>query len=431
MVRKRLRTFLIAILVCCLVGTFYYTQKPVVLTIGVFAGSNWNVPSPDSGKIIDNAIKRFEKTHPNVQVKYVSGILKDDYSAWLSKEALDGKLPDVFMVLSDDLSTYAKVGMLESLDTYMQTDPDFNQSRYFSTTLNAGNIYDQQYALPYESSPTLMFVNKTLLEENGIEIPNVNWTWDDFYAICEKLTVDTDDDGEIDQFGEYGYTWENALSSNGQALFDEKSMKSTLQNEDVYSAIEFVRKLNLLNRGQNVTSEMFDKGKVAFCPMMFSEYRTYKPYPWSVKKYSNFEWECLPMPAGPSGYNASQMDSLLCGISKMSSKKKMAWEFLKMLTIDEDIQQSLLNNSKGASPLKKVMLSKETKEILAQDAVSYASLDSDVLNMILENTLVEPKFKKFEDILEKADYLINQSINQGTIDNDLNKIQKKLENQLK
>lgn len=117
MVKKRLRTFLIAILVCCLVGTFYYTQKPVVLTIGVFAGSNWNVPSPDSGKIIDNAIKRFEKTHPNVQVKYVSGILKDDYSAWLSKEALDGKLPDVFMVLSDDLSTYAKVGMLESLDT--------------------------------------------------------------------------------------------------------------------------------------------------------------------------------------------------------------------------------------------------------------------------------------------------------------------------
>ena len=116
MVKKRLRTFLIAILVCCLVGTFYYTQKPVVLTIGVFAGSNWNVPSPDSGKIIDNAIKRFEKTHPNVQVKYVSGILKDDYSAWLSKEALDGKLPDVFMVLSDDLSTYAKVGMLESLD---------------------------------------------------------------------------------------------------------------------------------------------------------------------------------------------------------------------------------------------------------------------------------------------------------------------------
>ena len=46
------------------------------------------------------------------------------------------------MVLSDDLSTYAKVGMLEPLDTFMQTDADFNKNRYFSTTLNAGNIYD-------------------------------------------------------------------------------------------------------------------------------------------------------------------------------------------------------------------------------------------------------------------------------------------------
>ena len=215
MVRKRLRTFLIAILVCCLAATFYYTQKPIVLTIGVFAGSNWNVPSQYSGKIIDDVIERFEKAHPNVQVEYVSGILKEDYSDWVSKEALDGKLPDVFMVLSDDLSTYAKVGMLEPLDTYMQTDADLNKNRYFSTTLNAGNIYDHQYALPYESSPTLMFVNKTLLEENGVAIPNVNWTWDDFYSICEKLTVDTDGDGEIDQFGEYGYTWQNALSSNG------------------------------------------------------------------------------------------------------------------------------------------------------------------------------------------------------------------------
>ena len=160
MVRKRLKIILTTILVCCLAGTFYYTQKPVVLTIGVFAGSNWNVPSPESGKIIDDVIKRFEKKHPNVQVKYVSGILKDDYSAWISKEALDGKLPDVFMVLSDDLSTYAKVGMLEPLDTYMMTDSEFDSNRYFSTTLNAGNIYDQQYALPYESSPTLMFVNK-------------------------------------------------------------------------------------------------------------------------------------------------------------------------------------------------------------------------------------------------------------------------------
>ena len=410
MVKKRLKKFLAIVLVFCLAGMFYYVQKPIVLTIGIFAGSNWNVPSPKSGKIIDDAIKRFEKTHPNVQVKYVSGILKDDYSDWISKEALDGKLPDVFMVLSDDLSTYAKVGMLEPLDTYMQMDADFDQRRYFSTTLNAGNIYDHQYALPYESSPTLMFVNKTLLEENDIGIPNINWTWDDFYSICEKLTVDTDGDGEIDQFGEYGYTWQNALSSNGQALYDEKTMKSTLSNNDVYSAIEFVRKLNRLNRNQNVTSEMFDKGKVAFCPMMFSEYRTYKPYPWSVKKYSNFEWDCLPMPAGPDGYNVSQMDSLLCGISKMSSKKKMAWEFLKLLCYDETTQESLFKYSQGVSVLKNVTTSKNVTKYIQEDAPMDASYNLDFFDDMMERAITVKKIDGYDQLYSMADSEIRRLI---------------------
>ena len=410
MVKKRLRTFLIAVLVCCLTATFYYTQKPIVLTIGVFAGSNWNVPSPYSGKIIDDVIERFEKTHPNVQVEYVSGILKEDYSDWVSKEALNGKLPDVFMVLSDDLSTYAKVGMLEPLDTFMQTDADFNKNRYFSTTLNAGNIYDHQYALPYESSPTLMFVNKTLLEENGIAIPNVDWTWDDFYSICEKLTVDTDGDGEIDQFGEYGYTWRNALSSNGQALYDEESMKCTLQKQDVYSAIEFVRQLNRLNRNQNVTSELFDKGKVAFSPMMFSEYRTYKPYPWSVKKYSSFEWDCLPMPAGPSGNNVSQMDSLLCGISKMSSKKKMAWEFLKLLCYDETTQESLFKYSQGVSVLKNVSTSKNVTKYIQEDAPLDSNYNLEFFDDMMEQAITIKKLDGYDQLYSMADSEIRRVI---------------------
>lgn len=427
MAKKRLRRFLAILLVCCLTGTFYYTQKPVVLRIGVFAGSNWNVPSPESGKIIDNAIQIFEKNHPNVQIEYVSGILKEDYSNWISKEALDGKLPDVFMVLSDDLSTYAKVGMLEQLDTYMQTDTEFNQNRYFSTTLNAGDIYDHQYALPYESAPTLMFVNKTLLEENGIEIPNVNWTWDDFYSICEKLTVDTDGDGEIDQFGEYGYTWDNALSSNGQALFDEENKKCNLQNDDVYSAVEFVRKLNGLSRGQNVTNELFDKGKIAFCPMKFSEYRTYKPYPWSVKKYSNFEWDCLPMPAGPNGYNVSEMDSLLCGVSKMSSKKKLAWEFLKLLCYDEKTQESLFKYSQGVSVLKDVSTSKNVTKYIQEDAPQDSSYNLDFFDDMMEHAITIKKFEGYDQMYSMADSEIRRVI--GT-DEDIESAMQKLNEEL-
>ncbi len=354
--KRRLLITLVLLLLCIGgIGWFsYMQQKTVVLKFGMFAGSNWDVPNGDSYKIIDQAIERFEKAHPNVRVEYVSGLQKADYSEWLSQQALEGDLPDVYMVLSDDLYTFADIGMLEELDSYIQRDEKLTVKNYFTPALKSGQMngrqyalpYEsvptmmyvnktldsyiqrdekltvknyftpalksgqmngRQYALPYESVPTMMYVNKTLLDKFDIALPDNNWTWDDFYTICEKVTLDSDHDGSLDTFGVYGYGWQNALASNDATIFNASGTSATLANDKVYEAVEFTRKLEELNKGQSVNSAMFDKGMVAFCPMKFSEYRTYKPYPWRVKKYTNFEWDCIPMPAGPEGDNVSQL----------------------------------------------------------------------------------------------------------------------------
>ena len=73
--KRRLLITLVLLLLCIGgIGWFsYMQQKTVVLKFGMFAGSNWDVPNGDSYKIIDQAIERFEKAHPNVRVEYVSG----------------------------------------------------------------------------------------------------------------------------------------------------------------------------------------------------------------------------------------------------------------------------------------------------------------------------------------------------------------------
>ena len=43
-----------------------------------------------------------------------------------------------------------------------------------------------QYALPYEVVPTMLFVNKTLLRQEGIEMPQQDWTWEIFLEILQK-----------------------------------------------------------------------------------------------------------------------------------------------------------------------------------------------------------------------------------------------------
>lgn len=390
--------------------TCLYVQQPITLTLGVFAGSNWDVPSPESSKIIDRAIKRFEKKYPNIKIEYESGIVKDDYTDWLSQKALEGNLPDVFMVLSDDLTSFANVGMLESLDTWILKDSDFDTSKYFSTSLSSGTVNSIQYTLPYESVPTLMFVNKTLLESSGIELPSDDWTWDDFYSICSQIIQDTDGDGVLDQFGEYGYSWENALSSNSMSVFDENGTTTLLEDERAYEAIEFVRKLEGLNQGQTVTSEMFDKGLVAFCPMRFSEYRTYKPYPWSVKKYSSFEWDCMPMPAGPSGSNVSELETLLCGMSANSSHKELAWEFLKMLSYNDQTQESLFKYSQGVSVLKDVSTSDTVTKYIAEDAPREQSYNLDFFDEMMEHALIVKKFNGYDQVYSIADSEIRRLI---------------------
>ena len=74
--KRRLLITLVLLLLCIGgIGWFsYMQQKTVVLKFGMFAGSNWDVPNGDSYKIIDQAIERFEKAHPNVRVEYVSGL---------------------------------------------------------------------------------------------------------------------------------------------------------------------------------------------------------------------------------------------------------------------------------------------------------------------------------------------------------------------
>lgn len=212
----------------------YPKQQKIVLTFGMFAGNKWDVPDDNCYQMIDQVIKEFEKEYPNVTIKYESGVMKDDYSEWLSQKALKGDLPDVFMVLPEDFSTFSSVGMLKNLDSYTKIDKAFKKSNYYEGSYDAGTYKGTQYALPYESVPTLMLVNKTLLKKEHIKMPGNHWTWDDFYKICQKVTKDTDGDGRLDQFGVYNYKWNDATLSNGGTLFNQSGTKCNLSSESGY-----------------------------------------------------------------------------------------------------------------------------------------------------------------------------------------------------
>jgi len=248
-----------------------------------------------------------------------------------------------------------------------------------------------------------MFVNKTLLEKEGINVPSSDWTWNDLYDICRKVTKDINGDGILDQFGIYNYDWLDAARTNGAVLFDENEMKIDLSDEKVVEAVKFIKKLYNLNQEQNVTQEDFDSGNVVFMPLSFAEYRTYKTYPYKMKKYLNFQWDCITFPAGIDGGNISEVNTLLMGISSKTAHEELAWEFLKLLTYDEEIQMDIFRYSQGASVLKNVTSSQEAELILQEDIEeSEKVIDNILLSHVIEGGTIAPKMLKYTEAITIA-----------------------------
>lgn len=389
-----------AALLFLLLVTGCFQQKQSVLTVGVYAGSYWNTPNGDCYQILDDAIALFREKYPDIQVRYVSGISIDSYSEWLAEQILKGTEPDLYFVLPDDFNLLASAGALERLDHLMADDPDFHTDAYYNSCLQAGRFNNGQYALPQESVPTLMFVNKTLLESYGIAMPDNDWTWDDFYQICAQVT-----DAENKIFGVYGYTWLNALYANGAALFSEDGIACYLADEKVQAAIRFTSRLHELNGSYTVSSRDFDLGRVAFRPFLFSEYRAYQPYPWRVKKYSGFQWDCVCMPAGPEGDNVSELHTMLLGISARSKQKERVWELAKLLSLDENIQSELYINSHGISPVWQV--AEEQSELDTLDLPS--GFTPEVIHKIMNNAAVVPQFEKSAQAMVMAEKAVAES----------------------
>lgn len=390
----------VIVLCVCAVLFFHSAGQDKALTVGVFSGSYWGTPTGNSYQILDDAIARFQREHPGVKVEYTSGISPREYSEWLSGKLLTGKDPDVYFVFPEDFNLLASSGALLPLDKCIEEDDAFDSAVYYDACLSAGQSDGTQYALPYESVPTLMFVNKTLLQRFGVEKPDNNWTWDDFYHICQQVSAGTS--LEDWNFGFYDYTWENALYSNGTTLFSEDGKSCSLGDSGVQEAVQFYKSLCSLNPGHTVTAKDFDLGRVAFRPFLFSEYKVYQPYPWRVKKYSNFEWDCVKMPAGPNGGNVSETQTMLLGISSRSRKKQLAWEFLKLLSADEAVQRELYTYSQGISPVRSVAEDETALSELFRDTPGSSSFNRDVIHEIMSTAVSVSRFNKYDQAITMA-----------------------------
>ena len=218
-----------------------------------------------------------EETGANIELQIIGW---DAYPEKYLSGISSGNGPDLGYMYADMFPDFIEMGAVSDLAPYL-TDEQRANFLY----LNEGYMMGAQYALPIiVGNPRIMYFNKDILTEAGVEIPTEPITWEAFIEACKACTKDTDGDGKIDQWGtmmgwgEKSYpviqeTFTPYLLQAGGAMYADDGVTATFGSDAGIKAAQFVHDLIYVNNVMSPdcvgmasadTFEMFKNGKVAF-----------------------------------------------------------------------------------------------------------------------------------------------------------------------
>lgn len=96
------------------------------------------------------------------------------------------------------------------------------------------------------------------------------------------------------------------------------------------------------------------------------------------------------------------------GMSARTTKKRESWEFLKMLTMDEEIQELIYKDASGASALKNVTTSPEMMEFLNKDTPGESDIDLSLLDDTIEKAVPSQAFRAWQEAEERMDHVLTE-----------------------
>jgi len=157
--------------------------------------------STEQAEIEVDAIAAFEAANPGVTVE-VQAMPPSDYWPRVSALAASGDLPDVMAMSSGFVQEWAEADNLLDLGPYLGGTA---LDGYFESAVEIGRIGDRQVAFPQNWVAPVLYYNRSAFDAAGLDYPSSDWTWDDFRAAAEALTVDENGDGTPEQYGYWVY----------------------------------------------------------------------------------------------------------------------------------------------------------------------------------------------------------------------------------
>lgn len=157
------------------------SSGPVTLNVTTtYAGEDTNAAN------YQEAIAAWQEETGNT-LNDASGSSTETFKARVISDFEMGSEPDVLFYFNGvDSNPFVEAGKVVSIDEIRQTYPEY-ASNMKDGMLGASPVDGKNYSVPVNGYWEGMFVNKTVCEEAGVDIPGADTTWDEFLEICQKI----------------------------------------------------------------------------------------------------------------------------------------------------------------------------------------------------------------------------------------------------
>ena len=151
----------------------------------------------------------FEEDYPNIKIDPVE-FAADEYPTVVTTQ-LAGKqdFDVVFHKTLADLSGLINQGHIKPVTDYIEETEDFNPDSY-SGLLDALVVDGETYGLPYRKDNYLLYYNKDLFDQAGVDYPEDGMNLEEYGALAEKMTSG---EGNDKVYGTHFHIWPGVITN--------------------------------------------------------------------------------------------------------------------------------------------------------------------------------------------------------------------------
>ena len=322
---------LAAALIAC-----HAAAAPVTITVASF---------PDLDRAVKAALPEWNKLHPDIAIKLVSLQIEDHHNSMTTALAAGAHLPDVMAIDFGYIGTFAESAGLEDL-----LQAPYNAGQYRSQMAaysfpQASNSRGNLAAMPADIGPGTLFYRKDLMDKAGVSEADLTKSWESYIESGKKLKAAT---GTylLARAGDLKDIYIRANLKDGEGIYFGDKGKVLVDSPRFVKAFELAKAARVAGIDSKTVawtsewSEGFKRNKVA--SQMTGSWLSGHLAKWLAPD-SKGQWRSANLPAGAlASYGGS-----FYAIPKKAANKAAAWEFIKYLSTNKEVQLNSLREMNG------------------------------------------------------------------------------------